>query len=166
MKALKYTLFLSITMIIACTKPPDYSDTPEIAFISYSNSTMTQGSQNEEFTTLTISFTDGDGDIGIDDEPTVFFKDLRDGTEIITAAATPIPEQGVGNGISGEMYIKVNTTCCIHPDPLLAPDGCGAPFEATGITKDTLVYEVYIKDRAGNKSNVIETGPLILLCEN
>ena len=85
MKALKYTLFLSIAMFIACTKPPDYSDTPEIAFISLSETTMTQGSQNEEFITLTISFTDGDGDIGIDGgEPSVYFKDLRDGSEFIT----------------------------------------------------------------------------------
>ena len=97
-------------MFIACTKPPDYSDTPEIAFISLSETTMTQGSQNEEFITLTISFTDGDGDIGIDGgEPSVYFKDLRDGSEFITFVAPVVPEQGVGNGISGEMYIKVNT---------------------------------------------------------
>jgi len=165
MKALKYTLFLSILMIVACTKPPDYSDTPEIGYISLSESTLVQGSLNETFTTLTISFTDGDGDIGIDGEPTVYFKDLRDGSETITAAATPIPEQGVGNGISGEMYIKVNTTCCIHPDPLYASDGCNAPFEDTGVTMDTVVYEVYIQDRAGNRSNVIQTGPITLLCQ-
>ncbi len=165
MKALKYTLFLSIAMIIACTKPPDYSDTPEIAFINFSKNTMQQGGGLEDKTVLTISFTDGDGDIGIDGEPSVFFKDLRDGSELLTAAAPVIPEQGVGNGISGEMYITVNTTCCIHPDPDLAPDGCGADFVGTGVFLDTLVYEVYIVDRAGNKSNVIETGPITLLCQ-
>ncbi|MFK8008917.1 MAG: hypothetical protein AB8H03_21325 [Saprospiraceae bacterium] len=162
MKALKYTLFLSIAMIIACTKPPDYSDTPEIAFISFSNTTMTQGSQNEEFITLTISFTDGDGDIGIDDgTPSVYFKDLRDGSEFITFVASEIPEQGVGNGISGEMYIKVSTTCCIHPDQ---DDGCNSDF--SDYPMDSLIYEVYIIDRAGNKSNVIQTDPITLLCEN
>ncbi|MDA8972474.1 hypothetical protein N9H15_01250 [bacterium] len=162
MKALKYTLFLSIAMFIACTKPPDYSDTPEIAFISLSETTMTQGSQNEEFITLTISFTDGDGDIGIDGgEPSVYFKDLRDGSEFITFVAPVVPEQGVGNGISGEMYIKVNTTCCIHPNQ---NDGCNSDFSDYPI--DSLIYEVYIIDRSGNKSNVIETAPITLLCEN
>ena len=162
MKALKYTLFLSIAMFIACTKPPDYSDTPEIAFISLSETTMTQGSQNEEFITLTISFTDGDGDIGIDGgEPSVYFKDLRDGSEFITFVTPVVPEQGVGNGISGEMYIKVNTTCCIHPNQ---NDGCNSDFSDYPI--DSLIYEVYIIDRSGNKSNVIETAPITLLCEN
>ena len=162
MKALKYTLFLSIAMFIACTKPPDYSDTPEIAFISLSETTMTQGSQNEEFITLTISFTDGDGDIGIDGgEPSVYFKDLRDGSEFITFVAPVVPEQGVGNGISGEMYIKVNTTCCIQPNQ---NDGCNSDFSDYPI--DSLIYEVYIIDRSGNKSNVIETAPITLLCEN
>lgn len=165
MKILKYTFFLSITMIIACTKPPDYSDTPEIAFINFSKNTMQQGEGFEDETILTISFTDGDGDIGIDGEPSVFFKDLRTGFDLLTAAAPVIPEQGVGNGISGEMYITVNTTCCIHPDPDLAEDGCGADFEGTGVFTDTLIYEVYIEDRAGNKSNVIQTGPIILLCQ-
>lgn len=164
MKALKYTLFLSIAMIIACTKPPDYSDTPEIAFISFSKNTMQQGSGFEDETTLTISFTDGDGDIGIGDgTPSIFFKDLRDGSEFITFVAPEIPEQGIGNGISGEMFIKVNTTCCIHPDTL-QDDGCNSNFSEYPI--DTLVYEVYIKDRAGNKSNVIQTDPIFLLCEN
>ena len=144
MKALKYTLFLSIAMFIACTKPPDYSDTPEIAFISLSETTMTQGSQNEEFITLTISFTDGDGDIGIDGgEPSVYFKDLRDGSEFITFVAPVVPEQGVGNGISGEMYIKVNTTCCIHPNQ---NDGCNSDFSDYPI--DSLIYEVYIIDKS------------------
>ena len=148
-------------MIIACTKPPDYSDTPEIGFISFSKTTMQQGSGFEDETTLTISFTDGDGDIGIGDGiPSIYFKDLRDSSEFITFVAPEIPEQGVGNGISGEMYIKVNTTCCIHPDQ---DDGCLSDF--SDYPTDNLVYEVYIIDRAGNKSNVIQTDPITLLCQ-
>jgi hypothetical protein len=162
MKALKYTLFLSIAMIIACTKPPDYSDTPEIAFISLSKTSMIAAANLSDNLTLTISFTDGDGDIGIDGgTPSVYFKDLRDGSEFITFVAPVIPEQGVGNGISGEMYIKVSTVCCIHPIDNQA--GCLADFSDFPI--DSLVYEVYILDRSGNKSNVIQTDPIVLLCE-
>ena len=68
MKALKYTLFLSITMMLACTKPPDYSDTPEIAFVSLSKNTMVADAGFLDNLTLTISFTDGDGDIDCDDD--------------------------------------------------------------------------------------------------
>lgn len=162
MKALKYILFLSITMMIACTKPPDYSDTPEIAFANLSKNTMVAAADFSDNLILTISFTDGDGDIGINDgTPSVYFKDLRDGSEFISFVAPEIPEQGVGNGISGEMYIDVNTTCCIHPIDSL--DGCLADF--SDFPSDILVYEVYIKDRAGNKSNVIETDPITLICD-
>jgi len=59
------------------------------------------------------------------------------------------------------MYIKVNTTCCIHPNQ---NDGCNSDFSDYPI--DSLIYEVYIIDRSGNKSNVIETAPITLLCEN
>jgi len=163
MKALKYTLFLSIAMIIACTKPPDYSDTPEIAFISLSKTSMVAADDLSDNLTLTISFTDGDGDIGIDGgTPSVYFKDLRDGSEFITFVAPVIPEQGVGNGISGEMYIKVSTTCCIHPIDISS--GCQSDFSDFPV--DSLIYEVYIIDRSGNKSNVIQTDPIVLLCEN
>ena len=162
MKTLKYTLFLSIAMIIACTKPPDYSDTPEIAFISLSKDAMIAADNLSDNLTLTISFTDGDGDIGIDGgTPSVYFKDLRDDSEFITFVAPVIPEQGVGNGISGEMYIKVSTTCCIHP--IDNQGGCESDF--SDYPEDVLVYEVYIKDRAGNKSNIIETAPITLLCD-
>ena len=30
---------------------------------------------------------------------------------------------------------------------------------------DTLVYSLYIRDRAGHKSNIIYTPPIILLCQ-
>jgi len=167
MKALKYTIFLSLLFILACTKPPDYSDVPEIQFVNFSKSTLLQGfGANNDFTYLTISFTDGDGDLGGDTVSTVYFDDLRTpGYDFLEFGAPLIPEQGTGNGISGEMIVTLPTTCCIHPDPLFSSDGCNAPFEQTGVLRDTVIYEVYILDRAGNKSNVIRTDPLILLCE-
>ena len=167
MKALKLTLFLSIAMMIACTKPPDYSDTPEIQFVGFSKSVLKQGfSRNDDFTQMIVSFTDGDGDLGGDTISTVYFDDLRTpGEDFLEFGAPLIPEQGTGNGISGEFIILLPTTCCIHPDPDLAQDGCNADFAGTGITRDTVIYEVYILDRAGNKSNVIKTDPLILECD-
>ena len=165
MKALKYTLFLAIAMIIACTKPPDYSNTPEIEFVSFSKTILDQGPGFEDTTYLTISFTDGDGDIGGDTFNTIFFVDTRINNDFLKYAAPSIPEQGTGNGISGEMTIQMFTSCCIHPDPNFASLGCNAPFESTGVFFDTLIYEVYIRDRAGNKSNTILTEPLILKCQ-
>jgi len=166
MKALKYSFFFTLALIISCTKPPDYSDTPEIEFVSFSKNVMQMatGSSNDDFTFLTISFTDGDGDLGGGDSSTVYFIDDRTGSENLTFGATMIPEQGAGNGISGDLIITLPTTCCIHPDPLYSDDGCFAPFEQTGIQSDIVTYDVYIIDRAGNKSNVITIDPLTILC--
>lgn len=166
MNTLKYSFFFTLALIISCTKPPDYSDVPEIEFVSFSKSVlqMATGSSNDDFTYLTISFTDGDGDLGGGDTSTVFFIDDRTGSDFLTFEAALIPEQGAGNGISGEMIVTLPTTCCIHPDPLYSSDGCGAPFEATGVDSDTVTYDVYILDRAGNKSNVITIAPLTILC--
>ena len=88
--------------------------------------------------------------------------------DVVESAIRPeapiIPEQGTGNGISGEMTIQIFTTCCIHPDPILALDGCDAPFEDIEFQYDSLIYEVYIQDRAGNVSNTIQTEPLLIKC--
>ncbi|MEM6965272.1 MAG: hypothetical protein AAF573_10935 [Bacteroidota bacterium] len=168
MKALAGTIFLSLLFILSCTKPPDYSNTPEIAFVSFSKNPLTQGfGVNDDFTTLTISFTDGDGDLGGDTISTIYFDDLRTTTtnDFLEFGAPLIPEQGTGNGISGDLIITLPTTCCIHPDSTLRQFGCEAPFQDTGVLTDTVVYEIYILDRAGNKSNVIRTEPLILLCD-
>jgi len=168
MKIFKYTFFLSIVMIIACTKPPDYSDVPEIAFVGFSKNVLKQGfSKNDDFTILTVSFTDGDGDLGGDTISTIYFDDLRTdmSPDFLEFGAPLIPEQGTGNGISGEFIIEFPTTCCIHFDPQQAVLGCGADFEGTGVSRDTVVYEIYVLDRAGNKSNVITTSPLILECD-
>ena len=169
MKILKLSLFFLFTIIFACTKPPEYSNTPEINFVSFSKTTMTQGlGTDDDFTYLTISFTDGDGDIGTNSMSTVFFDDTRiEGPDYLEYGAPMIPEQGTGNGISGEMTIKVPTTCCIHTDPNLANETCkDLDFENTGVLTNTLIYDVYIIDRAGNKSNVITLEPLTLLCKN
>jgi len=166
MKALKLTLVCTIAMMIACTKPPDYSDIPEIGFISFSKNILNQGTGFQDTTYLTISFTDGDGDIGGDTFKSIFFVDTRltEFNDFLKFEAPIIPEQGTGNGISGEMTIQVFTTCCIHPDPDFAPDACNAPFQATNVQYDTLIYDVYIQDRAGNKSNTIQTAPLLIKC--
>jgi len=166
MRALKLAIVCTFAMIIACTKPPDYSDIPEIGFVSFSKGTLNQGEGFQDTTFLTISFTDGDGDIGGDTFNSIFFVDTRldEFNDFLKYEAPIIPEQGTGNGISGEMRIQVFTTCCIHPDSMFANLGCNAPFQSTGVNFDTLVYDIYIKDRAGNKSNVIQTDPLILRC--
>jgi hypothetical protein len=144
-----------------CATSPDYPDEPEIGFQSFSKTQLRQGSINNDSTFLTITFKDGDGDLGLDDsvlETNLFLTDNRTG-ELFNQYKTPfIPEEGIGNGIEGEMRILLFTTCCTFPDNI---PPCAAPdlYPTNEIT-----FDIYIVDRAGNKSNTLTTPPLTLLC--
>lgn len=165
MNLFKYTILLC-TMLFAfgCTNPPDYPDEPVISYLSMSPNTFVQGvSQDAPQLRIIVSFTDGDGDIGDENNQANFFlKDSRDGFEF-TRSVPFVPEQGVGNGISGEITLKVNTDlghfCCFYPT---GQEPC-TPSEQ--FPTDTLTYTMWMTDRAGNKSNEIETEPIYLLCQ-
>ena len=154
--------FLSI---FSCIKPPDYPIEPKITFKTLSKNTMKQGqSPNDDFLFLTIDFTDGDGDIGNSAGDTltkynIEIIDTRD-SSLIPYKAPIVPLIGANNGISGEIEIKLFTTCCYYADGF-------RPCEPHPvIPADTLTYKVAIFDRAGHKSNVIETPPIYLDCRN
>ena len=157
MKA-KFLLFaiISSLIIIGCTKPPDYPNTPEIGFVGFSKNTLQQGDGNNDSLLVVISFTDGDGDLGDRDSLNLFVTDKRTGFLQDQFKIPFIPEQGASNGISGEISFALFTTCCIdyvnHTSCQPSP------------TPDTLVYQIFIMDRADNKSNVIETAPIFLQC--
>ena len=109
---------------------------------------------------LNISFTDGDGDLGgngkDNDSLNIFLLDKRS-NQITERFRSPyIPEQGTRNGISGDMRILLFTTCCNVIPP--CEKSLSKPI-------DTLIYEIYIKDRAGHKSNVIQAEPIFLQCK-
>jgi hypothetical protein len=147
--------------IFSCTEPPDYPNEPTIEFLSLSRNTMEQSQFNDDSLTITFGFTDGDGNLGSDpSEPfvDVFLTDDRDGFLANQYRIPFIPEQGVGNGISGEISIVAFSTCCITE--VFPP--C---FVTPSIPTDTLTYSIQIMDRDSNFSNVIKTSPIILGCD-
>lgn len=143
---------------LSCSEAPDFTDEPQIEFLSISRTVLPQGTSGEEFTQVTIGFSDGDGDLGDEEELNLFFVDLRDSFE--TEFGIPlIPEEGAGNGITGEISVRLPTSCCIFPNeqPPCTPSDM--------FPTDTVVYEVYLKDRAENLSNRITLPPITLLCD-
>lgn len=145
-----------------CINPPEFANIPKIEFVSLSKDTLLQGVFQEDSLRVTFHFEDGDGDLGREEnalENNVFFIDTRTG-ELDNSFGIPfIPAQGSSNGIEGEVHILLFSTCCLYPDN--GPDPCEvAPQYPT----NTLTYQIYIKDRAGHESNMIETPPITLLC--
>ena len=144
-----------------CISPPDYPIQPEIKFLGLSKNIMRQGLLGiEDSLFLSFSFTDGDGDLGSlgqgKDSVNIFLTDKRTNQPSERFRIPYVPEQGAGNGISGDIRLLLFTTCC----NVLPP--CEA---STTKPIDTLVYEIFIKDRAGHESNKILTAPIYLQCK-
>jgi len=123
---------------------------------------MIQNSLNTDSIFVKFSFKDGDGDIGLEPdvfERNIFIIDNRTGDTYDAFKAPVIPEQGASKGISGEVTLRLFTTCCLFPDNI---PPCESPPQ---YPTDMLTLDIYIKDRAGNESNRITTTPITLFCD-
>lgn len=148
--------------LVTCVNPPDYPDEPVIEYQSISKNLLLQSSLGSDSVIITFSFTDGDGDLGFqDDSESIFIVDGRDSFQKPSYRIPYIEQQGAGNGISGEISIVLPTTCCIYaPNPIPPCEVAIAPQ-----TFDTVFYYIYIKDRKGHLSNTIQTEPIGLRCK-
>ena len=159
---IKILLFSTLVVAFAaCISPPDYPIQPEIKFLGLSKNVMRQGLLGiEDSLFLSFSFTDGDGDLGSlgqgKDSVNIFLTDKRTNQPSERFRIPYVPEQGAGNGISGDIRLLLFTSCC----NVLPP--CEA---STTKPIDTLIYEISIKDRAGHESNKILTAPIYLQCK-
>ena len=159
-------LLAALAVFQYCVKPPDYPDEPVLTFKSLSRNSQMQSAIDDTDTLLvTLSFTDGDGDLGSEDNGNdISVIDTRDASGD-TLSLPLIEQQGAGNGISGEIRFVLPTTCCIPPplngiplppcDPSVAPD----------FLRDTVIYKVRIRDRAGHLSNEVLLPPITLICK-
>lgn len=157
-----YLLIVSFLFCLpqACVIAPDYPLEPVLTYSGISKNTIVQGVSNTDSLYISVDFTDGDGDLGTEDENifNIFLIDKRT-DNLQDKFITPyVPPAGASNGISGEMKILVYTTCCFFPDNI--PPCENPPQYPT----DTIEYELYILDRAGNESNHIITEPIIIYC--
>jgi hypothetical protein len=141
MKKLLYILILIV--LFSCKKEEEVSVIPIIDFESISPNTA------QEYTDdiiITISYTDGDGDLGENnpDIHNLFVEDNRNGIEY----KFRIPElspSGSTITIEGNFNITIN--------------GTGITDESSSQKVD---YSIYVKDRAGNTSNKVTTSSITI----
>jgi hypothetical protein len=152
---------LACLTIASCVNPPEFPVEPVITYEGMNKSEIYQFTNGPlDSITIHFSFTDGDGDLSQLDSDSIdiFVEDSRLGIQ--TPFSLPlIPQEGTGNGISGDIFITIiNTTgiCCIFNNRLCAAD--------ERFPVDTFSYSIQIVDRAGNFSNVIRTDPINILC--
>jgi hypothetical protein len=139
---------LAFLLLVSCDDKPVFPNEPEITFVSITPSVA------KEFTAdqieLTFRYQDGDGDLGYLGDPVnnLFLIDKRAAfannagrfTSFSFPSLTPKTRKP---SIQGEIKVL-----------LITP-----PFEAS---QEPLVYDVYITDRAGNLSNIVQTSPITI----
>ncbi|MEO5582800.1 MAG: hypothetical protein ABIR66_08915 [Saprospiraceae bacterium] len=150
-----------IGLITSCIVAPKYPDIPSIAFEGINKTVIDQGRVRDDSLMIQLSFTDGDGDIGDDqNKANIFMIDNRD-NKTITYSMPMIPQKGTANGVAGTITILHTTlfnVCCYYKNG----DPCSIPATPT---TDTVIYKVYIEDRKGNKSNILQLQPIIINCK-
>jgi hypothetical protein len=152
-----------LLFVFSCKKQETYPDTPEIAFEDFVL-LFNPASGNIERGVLKISFKDGDGDIGLHPDETeppydynLFLKyfEIQNGDTNHVVIIDPV------SGDTANFNARI---------PVLTPRGSVKAIKGTIedtifvynplSSFDTIMFEVYLVDRALNKSNVIQT-PLI-----
>ncbi len=153
-----------LTLIFAsCRKQVSYPDIPEISYEGFLLRDTTDLLGNHGLVgTLSFSFTDGDGDIGLRQPPdsidehdpnysNLFFTlyDMQSGVLVEIDDLDPplnyripyLEPQGMSKSLTAEVDVD---------------------FLYMVFTYDTIMYDFYITDRAGNESN-IESTPLFII---
>jgi hypothetical protein len=153
-------ILIAIFFNTSCLKHRDFPVEPRIRFLDFT--------QTPDTAYLRFSFTDGDGDLGLnqgDTAPPFNFKgdnyyniyikyfEKTNGKYNEISLSSPfnyrfkrIQSPGRDKALEGEMKIKI-------PAPYYSP------FRSVG---DTVRYDFYIKDRALNISNTETTGDVII----
>ena len=152
---MRFTLVLVILVlaIVGCKKDK-FTTAPQIRFLSvdpnYARSDLTP-SQSYLAPKITLEITDAEGDFGYrenTDTSLVYLKNLK--TDLLDSLIFPDIRLSGTKNFKAEIEVNLfKTLRCLIPGPRV----------------DTLYYEVYITDFAGNKSNVITTDqPVFFEC--
>jgi hypothetical protein len=156
-KIILICLLLGASVLYSCIKKDEFPVIPAIQWEGYSVMRNTAGYDSLGF--LKISYTDGDGNIGLYDSDTVapykynfFVKmlQMKNGSlqEIIfpdtnlnfNARIPILTPTGKNKNIKGEIEMMIQIY-----------------FASPILTSDTIAFDLYIMDRDLNKSNVIRT---------
>jgi len=145
-------VLLLMVIPFSCKKGNEYPIIPEIKFKSLSTLKDLQG--KDVHATLTISFTDGDGDIGADDGNNNFIVAYYIKQNNIWTLDASYDYSGRINVVtSTEKNRALRGDISYDFDQAVLPQGA---------VNDTIRFNVYIFDRAQHQSNTVTTSEIVL----
>lgn len=163
--------FILLLIIVSCQKYEEYPLEPRVEFVEFLMLRDAQGIDQRGI--LRLSYTDGDGDIGLTTDDTVAPYDYN----------LFIKYFEMQNGVFKEIFLitsrVVNDTTIVYDTatfngriPILTPAGKNKAirgeiddtlFVNNPLSNfDTIKFEAYIVDRALNKSNTVSTPPILV----
>lgn len=134
MKRVTLCLLPILTLLVGCAKDEPISPVPVISFVSATPQTVTAF---EDPLTITISYRDGDGDLGENDTDAnnLFMEDSRNGVVYGFRIRQLAPDDA-------DIAIEGNLNVAVPNVPII---GSG--------DSETFTYTIHVVDRAGNESN-------------
>lgn len=159
----KYISILFLTVVLMSCKKDKYTTAPQISFISLSPDYFNSINLYNSGPVLSLQLTDAEGDLGLkpyEDTCFVYVKNLSvpkitDSVPFYETDSIPFPDL---SGIASPKNMNVRMD--VELRNIRYSDNPNRPFT------DTIFFEVYVKDFAGNKSNLIKTPtPLYLVTE-
>ncbi len=145
---LKYiTLFIGFSLILTSCKKgaegneplPVISNTPAIELVATSSTNITQFDD----VVFTVKYTDGNGDLGETDPDTysIFVTDKRDVSIVHKFHLQPLAPLDKSLTIQGTLRINIENVILLDQSN----------------TTENASFSIYITDRAGNKSNTLNS---------
>lgn len=142
-------LVLILACLLSCNKKDSrlpFEEVPEIQLLSMSHDTI---QEYEDVLVIRIKYTDGDGDLGFEepDKYALFVRDVRleDFDNFYLGPVAP-PDERIA--VEGELDIEL---------PSL--------FLFGNSERESTYFEIKMRDRAGNESNLITTERVIITRE-
>lgn len=138
-------LICTVTLVItACKKKTTVSNVPVIEFKSLNKYQIKEYTDSLQ---ITIAYTDADGDLGENDpnKKNLFLTDARTNTVLEYRIKEIVPNNKTAS-IKGTLNIVI--------DKLY--------INSATATTEAVTFNAYITDRAGNKSNEVQTGVVTL----
>ncbi|MFC4261889.1 hypothetical protein ACFOWM_03285 [Ferruginibacter yonginensis] len=153
---MKYiTVAVMVVAIFFSCKKDKFTTAPQITYKSLTSNFVDASDPTAVFPSVNFELTDAEGDVGYNDGKDtawVYIKSLL--TNDIDSAIFPVLSSATRKDF------KVTVTASLEKATKCRP------VPGNAIHVDTIYYEIYVKDFAKNKSNVIKTGePVLFRCQ-
>lgn len=161
-----YGMFLLVvTALSGCYKEPEFAAEPLIEFENIAKQIRIDqfSGANKDSVTIAIKFRDGDGDLGLNNEEVSAAQEIGDYNYIVR-----VFRQSRGQLVEFQPFIpysgfffRLKNDDKIGPIEGTLRYSIDFPHPFTP-KRDSVQFQITIKDRAGNLSNTIETETIVL----